>query len=111
MSKRPRFIVRNVGGKTPLGNKRGPWFVLDAAREDRVTASWDTRRRAVIDARVLNALAAAEPDGCPRYQPDHNGECLLCDEWLDCHSAAAIEAGQHFADAQTPSIPRGTKKL
>jgi len=22
---------------------------------------------------------------CYRYRPDHNGECLNCDEWLDMH--------------------------
>lgn len=21
----------------------------------------------------------------PTYRPDHNGECLHCDEWLDAH--------------------------
>jgi hypothetical protein len=23
---------------------------------------------------------------CTEYRPDHNGECLNCDEWLDAHS-------------------------
>ena len=106
--RRPRFIVRNVGGKTPLANRRGPWHVLDTERENTPMESHPTKRRADIAARVLNIAAQ---DGCPRYQPDHNGECVLCDEWMDAHSAAAIEAGERWADAQTPSIPRGTKKL
>jgi hypothetical protein len=28
---------------------------------------------------------------CPRYRPDHNGECLNCDEWADAHSQAALK--------------------
>jgi hypothetical protein len=103
--KRPRFIVRNVGGKTPLGNKRGPWHVLDTERDD-VMASFRTAREARIDANTLNDLLK---DGCPCFKPDHNGECQLCDEWADAHSPAAIHEGE--LHAQTPSIPRGTKKL
>jgi hypothetical protein len=22
---------------------------------------------------------------CPEFRPDHNGECLNCDEWYDAH--------------------------
>jgi len=31
---------------------------------------------------------------CPAYTPDHNGECLLCDEWMDAHTPEAIAAGE-----------------
>ena len=35
---------------------------------------------------------------CAEFWPDHNGECLNCDEWIAEHSAAAIEAGVRRAD-------------
>jgi len=31
---------------------------------------------------------------CPVYRPDHNGECLACDEGADAHSPEAIRRGQ-----------------
>lgn len=34
---------------------------------------------------------------CPEFRPDHNGECLNCDEWMDAHSAEAIAAGERRA--------------
>ena len=31
---------------------------------------------------------------CPEFRPDHNGECLNCDEWRDAHTPEAIAAGK-----------------
>lgn len=31
---------------------------------------------------------------CREFRPDHNGECLTCDEWLDAHTQAAVRAGE-----------------
>jgi hypothetical protein len=31
---------------------------------------------------------------CPVFRPDHNGECLLCDEWMDEHTPEAIARGE-----------------
>lgn len=28
------------------------------------------------------------------FRPDHNGECLTCDEWADTHSAIALLRGR-----------------
>lgn len=36
---------------------------------------------------------------CPIFRPDHNGECLLCDEWLDAHTPEAIALGETVANA------------
>lgn len=92
---RPRFTVRHVGGSTAYGNRRGPWHVIDQRAPhgtDHVVASRKTRRAATIFARVLNAECLLKP--CPRYLPDHNGECLLCDESAGEHSPDAIAAGE-----------------
>lgn len=39
---------------------------------------------------------------CREYRPDHNGECLNCDEWCDAHDAEAIAAGEAAAALRTP---------
>jgi len=31
---------------------------------------------------------------CAVFRPDHNGECLNCDDWIDAHTPAAIAAGE-----------------
>jgi hypothetical protein len=36
-------------------------------------------------ARAKQILAEGEGNGCGEYRPDHNGECLNCDEWADAH--------------------------
>jgi len=33
---------------------------------------------------------------CETYRPDHNSECLNCDEWADAHTPAAIERGRRL---------------
>lgn len=38
------------------------------------------------------------PSPCPEFKPDHNGECLNCDEWYSAHTDAAIEAGWQRED-------------
>jgi hypothetical protein len=38
---------------------------------------------------------------CPVYRPDHNGECLLCDEWADAHTPEAIARGYQLAAERT----------
>jgi len=43
-------------------------------------------------------LATANP--CPMFRPDHNGECLNCDEWALSHSAEAIDAGERDEPAR-----------
>jgi hypothetical protein len=42
---------------------------------------------------------------CWLFQPDHNGECLLCDEWADAHSREAIERGALLAMAKDWTDP------
>lgn len=37
------------------------------------------------------------PNPCTEFWPDHNGECLHCDEWLDAHTPAAVAAGEQRA--------------
>jgi hypothetical protein len=32
------------------------------------------------------------PERCRAYRPDHNGECLNCDEPIDAHVHADLEA-------------------
>jgi len=39
---------------------------------------------------------------CPVFRPDHNGECGNCDERIDAHTPAAIEAGRGVAGANSP---------
>ena len=34
---------------------------------------------------------------CQVYRPDHNGECLTCDEWADAHTPEALAAGEALA--------------
>ena len=34
---------------------------------------------------------------CPVFRPDHNGECLGCDEWADEHTPEAMAAGEALA--------------
>jgi hypothetical protein len=34
---------------------------------------------------------------CPCFLPDHNGECLNCDDWIDVHTPEAIAAGERAA--------------
>jgi len=34
---------------------------------------------------------------CPVFQPDHNGECLNCDNWSAEHTPEAIAAGEALA--------------
>jgi hypothetical protein len=34
---------------------------------------------------------------CPVFRPDHNGECLNCDEWADAHTPEALAAGEAVA--------------
>lgn len=43
---------------------------------------------------------------CPVFRPDHNGECLACDEWMDAHTPEAIAAGEQLAAqlAQQPAL-------
>lgn len=36
----------------------------------------------------------AMPHWCPEFRPDHNGECLNCDEWIEGHSEEAITKWQ-----------------
>lgn len=38
-----------------------------------------------------------EPAPCREFRPDHNGECLNCDDWIDVHSPEAIAAGERRA--------------
>ena len=40
---------------------------------------------------------------CRQYRPDHNGECLTCDEPYDAHSPEAIAEGERRRDAGRPS--------
>jgi hypothetical protein len=87
----PRFTTKHVGGSTMHGSRRGPWHVVE--RETGVTmSSHRTHRQASITARVLNLPT------CPEFRPDHNGECLNCDEWMDEHTTEAIAAGQRRVD-------------
>lgn len=39
---------------------------------------------------------------CPVYRPDHNGECILCDEYYDDHSPEAVEAGKKVDFPDSP---------
>jgi len=38
--------------------------------------------------------APVPANACPVFQPDHNGECLHCDEGIDAHSPEAIARGE-----------------
>ena len=68
---------------------------------------------ALIDAAGAPAMSDTR---CLVYRPDHNGECLLCDESADAHSPEAITRG---AQAMTtcylsfcdPSRPAGQQFL
>jgi hypothetical protein len=35
---------------------------------------------------------------CPVFRPDHNGECLNCDERIEAHTPEAIAAGERAAE-------------
>jgi len=50
---------------------------------------------------AVRAGEAVQPPDvpCPAFRPDGNGECLLCDEWIDAHTPEAIAAGETLADA------------
>ena len=41
---------------------------------------------------------------CPVFRPDHNGECLLCDEWADAHSPDAIALGKQLEAQMTARL-------
>jgi hypothetical protein len=32
---------------------------------------------------------------CLDFRPDHNGECLNCDEWADAHDWSTTYCGEH----------------
>lgn len=49
---------------------------------------------------VSAAPPPADPSPCPVFRPDHNGECLNCDEWADAHTPDATERGQLLAMAR-----------
>jgi hypothetical protein len=84
--------VRAVGGVTMRGNRRGPWHIVDRLTGAAVD-SFPSRRAATIAARVCNV----ELSPCRIYRPDHNGECLNCDEPLDGHTIEAVEAADKLA--------------
>lgn len=42
-------------------------------------------------------MSKTPPSRCPVFQPDHNGECRNCDEWIDAHDAHAVNIGQALA--------------
>lgn len=44
--------------------------------------------------RPVTAAAVEDSVPCAVFRPDHNGECLNCDDWIDAHSAEAIKAGE-----------------
>ena len=73
-------------GKSAVPNTRGYCLVCGEA-VDLVVASEDQEAR--------------EAARCPAFRPDHNGECLLCDEWADEHDEAAIELGKQLAAGLT----------
>lgn len=45
-----------------------------------------------IDQPVVTSVE--EGSACAAFHPDHNGECLNCDDWADAHSPEAIKAGE-----------------
>ena len=47
--------------------------------------------------------ASPAPPACPVYRPDHNGECLNCDDWYDAHTSEAIAAGARL-DAEREAV-------
>lgn len=50
---------------------------------------------------------------CKVFRPDHNGECLTCDEWMDAHTVKAIKAGEQAAanaERKRKKRPRKVKK-
>jgi hypothetical protein len=42
---------------------------------------------------------------CLLFRPDHNGECLTCDEWAEAHSPAALTRGELMAMARDWTDP------
>jgi hypothetical protein len=38
-----------------------------------------------------------QPGDCHEYRPDHNGECLTCDEGIDAHTPEAMAAAERAA--------------
>jgi hypothetical protein len=44
--------------------------------------------------RAKQILAEGEGNGCAEYRPDHNGECLTCDEPADAHLGGAAIYGK-----------------
>ena len=51
------------------------------------------------DLKRAKAILAKGQEGvtCPEYRPDHNGECLNCDEWADAHGGGIDGADLYAA--------------
>jgi transcriptional regulator with XRE-family HTH domain len=61
----------------------------------------ETNRR--VPSRGVIAEYLALKKACPVFRPDHNGECLNCDEWADAHTNDAVRAGEaKLAGARRP---------
>ena len=48
---------------------------------------------------------------CPIFRPDHNGECLLCDEWADAHTPEAVALGERLAESDVGMVARLREEL
>lgn len=53
-------------------------------------AGWTQEKAQAVEPR-------ADAARCPLYQPDHNGECVDCDEWADAHTPEALVRGEALA--------------
>jgi hypothetical protein len=111
-------------GKSGVPNARGFCLVCGERVEARVEADdppddgplgvrggtdYDGRDGAIEDQDALRPeyefdYSRARPNrfvACAEFRPDHNGECLLCDEWMDAHTPEAIAAGEQLAAGLT----------
>lgn len=82
-----RLAVSSAGGHIYGGDTYAAYKLLESF----VTEIW--RLRADV------ALARRAP--CKDFHPDHNGECLNCDEWADAHCPPECACRCHAREEHT----------
>jgi hypothetical protein len=84
------------------------WRLIRALSSNDVGTPMRLEDQADIDAAAItlielacdSAVEAEREDWvspCRLYRPDHNSECLTCDEWADAHTPEALARGEQQA--------------
>lgn len=101
------MTVKRRDGHPPLPIRSGEYSeaVQSPARLIAIVkevAGWDIYRASEdvqhfckdVESKLAALDQTAPPGPCTDYRPDHNGECLNCDEWADAHTPVALLLGE-----------------